>query len=377
MIAAVQAGVEVGAQWREPAWLLFGAVCAGVLLLVRRARLRAASVPATVPSGASPLPRTLRTVLVSLPTVLEAAALVAFGAALARPVLVESEPPARLGRDVLLCLDRSSSMATEDLAPGRSRLAVAREVGAEFLLGRTDDRVGLVSFARFADLVCAPTVDRVAAGELLDAIRLVDAEGPEDATAIGAANLLTFGADGITADNTDARGFLAALEPAGIPYAQSTALVLGAGGASRALVHALVASGISRLILTNRTRARAEALAGALAPKARIVEWADRNDALSEADLVVNATALGLKGQSELDMDWIRARPGAVVFDSVYTPLMTGFLRGASRAGLTVVDGLDMLIGQAVPSFQAFFGVPAPSGPPVRPVLLEALGETS
>ena len=112
MIAAVQAGVEVGAQWREPAWLLFGAVCAGVLLLVRRARLRAASVPATVPSGASPLPRTLRTVLVSLPTVLEAAALVAFGAALARPVLVESEPPARLGRDVLLCLDRSSSMAT-------------------------------------------------------------------------------------------------------------------------------------------------------------------------------------------------------------------------------------------------------------------------
>lgn len=208
------------------------------------------------------------------------------------------------------------------------------------------------------------------------ALALADRASPA-ATAIGAANLLTFGADGITADNTDARGFLAALEPAGIPYAQSTALVLGAGGASRALVHALVASGISRLILTNRTRARAEALAGALAPKARIVEWADRNDALSEADLVVNATALGLKGQSELDMDWIRARPGAVVFDSVYTPLMTGFLRGASRAGLTVVDGLDMLIGQAVPSFQAFFGVPAPSGPPVRPVLLEALGETS
>jgi len=207
------------------------------------------------------------------------------------------------------------------------------------------------------------------------ALALSDRATPA-AKAIGAANLLTFGPDGITADNSDARGFLAAIDPAGIPYRQSAALVLGAGGAARALIHALVTSGISRLILTNRTRDRAEALAADLAPLAAIVDWEDRNDALAEADLVVNATALGLKGASELEMDWIRAKPGAVVFDSVYTPLMTGFLAGASRAGLSVVDGLDMLIGQAAPSFEAFFGAPPPADPPVRPVLLKALGET-
>jgi len=206
------------------------------------------------------------------------------------------------------------------------------------------------------------------------ALALADRATPA-AKAIGAANLLTFGADGITADNTDARGFLAALDPSAIPYRQTTALVLGAGGAARALVHALVTSGISRLILTNRTRDRAESLAADLAPGSDVVDWDARHDALSEADLVVNATALGLKGENDLEMDWIRAKPGAVVFDSVYTPLMTGFLTGASRAGLTLVDGLDMLIGQAVPSFEAFFGRPAPADPPVRPVLLAALGE--
>lgn len=206
------------------------------------------------------------------------------------------------------------------------------------------------------------------------ALALADRATPA-AKAIGAANLLTFGTAGITADNTDARGFLAALEPADIPYRQSTALVLGAGGAARALVHALVTSGISRLILTNRTRTRAESLAADLAPGSDVVDWEARHDALAQADLVVNATALGLKGDNDLEMDWLRAKPGTVAFDSVYTPLMTGFLTGASRAGLAMVDGLDMLIGQAVPSFEAFFGAPPPADPPVRPVLLEALGE--
>ena len=206
------------------------------------------------------------------------------------------------------------------------------------------------------------------------ALALADRVTPAART-IGAANILTFTPNGVLADNTDARGFLAALDPASIPYSQSTALVLGAGGAARALVHALVTSGISRLILTNRTRNRAEDLAAGLAPQAEIVDWEARHDALFKADLVVNATALGLKGVNDLEMDWLRAKPGTVVFDSVYTPLMTGFLTGASRAGLTVVDGLDMLIGQAGPSFEAFFGRPAPADPPVRPVLLEALGE--
>ncbi|HEB52630.1 MAG TPA: VWA domain-containing protein, partial [bacterium] len=88
---------------------------------------------------------------------------------------------------VLLCLDRSSSMAAEDLESGRSRLEVGRTLAAEFLAGRRDDRVGIVTFARFADLLCPPTVDHAAAVELLRRVRLVDPEGPEDATAIGAA----------------------------------------------------------------------------------------------------------------------------------------------------------------------------------------------
>ena len=206
------------------------------------------------------------------------------------------------------------------------------------------------------------------------ALALADRVSPV-ARAIGAANLLTFTADGIRADNTDAAGFLAALEPTKIEYTQASALVLGAGGAARALIHALVTSGVSQLTLANRTRERAEALAAELAPKAAVVDWETRDAALPEADLVVNATALGLKGASELAMDWSRASAGTVVFDSVYTPLETGFLAGARAAGLTCIDGLDMLIGQARPSFRAFFGQDAPQDPPVRPVLLTALGE--
>jgi shikimate dehydrogenase len=206
------------------------------------------------------------------------------------------------------------------------------------------------------------------------ALALADTASPA-AAAIGAANLLTFRNGSIHADNTDAEGFLAALKPAAIKYTQTTALVLGAGGAARALIHALLTSGISRLILTNRTRARAEALAAELAPGADIVDWDARNSALGAAGLVVNATALGLRGATELEMDWSQARPGTVVFDSVYTPLETGFLAAARQAGLATVDGLDMLIGQARPSFRAFFGIDVPAGLPVRPVLERALGE--
>ncbi|MBO6763411.1 shikimate dehydrogenase [Maricaulis sp.] len=205
------------------------------------------------------------------------------------------------------------------------------------------------------------------------ALALADRATPA-AKAIGAANLLTFHPDGILVDNSDATGFLNALEPAKPAYHQSTALVLGAGGAARALVHALVTSGVNHLIITNRTADRARALAAELAPDAAIVAWDDRDAALADADIVVNATALGLKGENDLAMDWGKARSGAIVFDSVYTPLVTGFLAGARQAGLKTIDGLDMLIGQARPSFRAFFGREAPADPPVRPVLLEVLG---
>ena len=195
----------------------------------------------------------------------------------------------------------------------------------------------------------------------------------DTARAIGAANLLTFADGRIHADNTDAAGFLTALAPANLDYSSLTALVLGAGGASRALVHALVASGVRKLILSNRSRDRAEALAAALAPDAVIVDWDRRDEALAGAGLVVNATAMGMKGENPLVMDWTCADPSTVVFDSVYTPLVTDFLGGAQARGLTAIDGLDMLIGQAVPSFRAFFDCRPPAEPPVRPVLLKQL----
>ena len=197
----------------------------------------------------------------------------------------------------------------------------------------------------------------------------------EAARRIGAANLLTFEDGKIHADNTDAAGFLAALKPSGIKYRQSTALILGAGGASRALVYALLTSGISRLILANRSKSRAERLVEEIAPMAAVIDWDRKDDVLAEADLVINATSLGLKGVDPLKLDWKRAKPESVAFDSVYTPLETEFLKGARKQGLTGIDGLDMLIGQARPSFRAFFGREAPILPPVRPALIASLGD--
>lgn len=182
------AALEVGFTWRAPfAVLLLLPVLAALAIRWRRRPFVAMSCALGAAADGPGLPTTWRSRLACLPLLLEGAALAAFVAAIARPVQVEVEPPARLGRDVLLCFDRSSSMAATDLDPARTRLDVARALASEFLAGRRDDRLGLVTFARFADLVCPPTADRTAVVELLEQVRLVDADGPEDATAIGAA----------------------------------------------------------------------------------------------------------------------------------------------------------------------------------------------
>jgi len=161
----------------------------GLVIVVRlRHRVGVAFAAGGLARAPGPrLPVTWRQRFATLPIILEVLALACMVAALSRPVIVEVEPPDRLGRDVLLCLDRSSSMAATDLGPARTRLAVARDLGAEFLAGRRDDRLGVVTFARFADLVCPPTADHDAVVELLRRVEIVDPEGPEDATAIGAA----------------------------------------------------------------------------------------------------------------------------------------------------------------------------------------------
>ncbi len=204
------------------------------------------------------------------------------------------------------------------------------------------------------------------------ALELADSASAS-ARAVGAANLLTMDGPKIHADNTDIAGFLYALEPANITYNKAKVLVLGAGGAARALVYALLTVGVSDLALCNRNLTRAQGLARDLAPGASLIPWEARNDVLADRTLIINSTSLGLKGRSELSLDWDRVSSGSVAFDSIYTPLKTGFLVGAAARGLTAIDGLDMLIGQARPSFEAFYGRPVPSLPDLRGQLMRYL----
>jgi shikimate dehydrogenase len=198
-------------------------------------------------------------------------------------------------------------------------------------------------------------------------------EASKAARAIGAANLLTFRDGRIHADNTDAAGFLNALRAGGVDPSRGPALLLGAGGAARAILYALVEAGAPEIRLSNRSRTNATAMAADLAPGARIHNWERRDEALAGAALIVNATSLGLSGSGDLVFDWSRAPADAVVADSVYKPLETGFLRDAAGRGLKTIHGLGMLIGQARPSFEAFYGVSPPESVAAEDYLVSLL----
>lgn len=137
--------------------------------------------------GAPALPRTWRTRLAAMPRVLQVAGLVLVVVALARPVRRDPLPPTSEGIDLLLCVDVSSSMRANDLDPSRSRLDVAKGAAARFVEGRPGDRIGLVTFARFPDLRCPPTLDHAALLRIIGAAAPVESDGPLDATGIGTA----------------------------------------------------------------------------------------------------------------------------------------------------------------------------------------------
>lgn len=196
----------------------------------------------------------------------------------------------------------------------------------------------------------------------------------ESAQKIGAVNLLTFQDGKRIGDNTDATGFVQSLVENNVDISNHNALVLGAGGAARAIIHGLKSAGIASITLANRTQAKAEALADELAPGARILDWEAARRDPGEASLVINTTSLGLRREADLSLDWKRVAPGSIAVDIVYTPLMTGFLADAQSAGLQIIDGLGMLIGQARPSFEAFFGTAPPRDNDVRGRLIEKLG---
>lgn len=166
----------------------------------------------------------------------------------------------------------------------------------------------------------------------------------------GAVNTLLFREEGIEGDCTDGYGFLQSLgdcDPASGP-----AVVLGAGGAARAIAAALLDAGCPRLTLVNRSRARAEALAEALGGPVEVAE----RPGLEAAALLVNATSLGMAGQPPLEFDLAPLPTHAVVADIVYVPMETALLRAARERGLRGVDGLGMLLHQARPGFRAWFG---------------------
>ncbi|OUD09699.1 shikimate dehydrogenase [Marivivens niveibacter] len=192
---------------------------------------------------------------------------------------------------------------------------------------------------------------KIAALEIADVIT-------DRASMIGAANTLTFRDGKIYADNTDGYGFTANVwqgEPDWKPDL-GPALVLGAGGAARAIIVALLDSGVPEIILTNRTRANAEALRSDFGAKVRVVEWVNAGDAIADAHTIVNTTSLGMKGGPEFKVNLDKLRADQLVTDIVYTPLRTHLLNEAEKAGCRTVDGLGMLLHQAVPGFERWFG---------------------
>lgn len=182
------------------------------------------------------------------------------------------------------------------------------------------------------------------------------------AKAIGAVNMLTIRNGRIHGYNTDAFGFIENLKAHPVPlHKDRPAVVLGAGGAARAVVYALKKEGFENIILINRTIEKAEALAEFFGLKNGVVPWDDRMSALVGAGLLVNTTALGMRGKDALDLSLDALLVDAPVYDIVYVPLMTELLKQAQARGNPVVTGIGMLLHQARPAFAAWFSTPLPN----------------
>jgi len=177
------------------------------------------------------------------------------------------------------------------------------------------------------------------------------------ARAVGAANTLWYDGSELRSTNTDVEGFIGNLDASAPGWdATESALVLGAGGAARAVLFGLLDRGIGRVIVANRTPGRAVALADQFGRGVEAVPWEAIADYLPRTGLLVNTTSLGMRGQPPLDIDVGRLPPRAVVNDLVYVPLETPLQAQASARGLRTADGLGMLLYQAVRGFEVWFG---------------------
>jgi shikimate dehydrogenase len=179
------------------------------------------------------------------------------------------------------------------------------------------------------------------------------------AQAVGAANTLWLDDGVLRSSNTDVEGFVASLD-AGVPgWAKivERAVVLGAGGAARAVVFGLLAQGVGRIHVVNRSLDRATAMQRRFGDRVVPSSWDHRNDLLAGAGLLVNTTTLGMSGQPRLEIDLAPLAAAAVVADIVYAPLVTPLLAAGRARGLRTVDGLGMLLHQAAGAFARFFGL--------------------
>jgi shikimate dehydrogenase len=208
-----------------------------------------------------------------------------------------------------------------------------------------------------------------------EALRAVDDYEPS-AKRAGGVNTIVIGPNGrIVGSSTDGFGFTAALGAAvsGFDAGAGPAVVLGAGGAARAIVAALLDEGAREIRLVNRTPERATKLAKELGGEVRGIAWEKRGEALADASLLVNATSLGMEGQPALELPLDNLPRAAVVNDIVYVPLETPLLAAARARGNRCVDGLGMLLHQARPGFEAWFGVAPQVTEGLRQALLRTL----
>ena len=189
---------------------------------------------------------------------------------------------------------------------------------------------------------------------------------------LGAANTLWRAEGLLHADNTDVQGFVASLDASAAGWAKTAghAVVLGAGGAARGIVAGLLDRIPGGIIVVNRTQSRAAELAAVFGPRVTTQAWADVAAVLPGASLLVNTTSLGMKGQPALDIELAPLPVGALVADIVYVPLETPLLAAARRRGLQTVDGLGMLLHQAVPGFARWFGVTPTVTPELRELIV-------
>jgi shikimate dehydrogenase len=197
------------------------------------------------------------------------------------------------------------------------------------------------------------------------------------ARAIGSANTLWLENGKLLATNTDAEGFLANLDAAAPDWQRAThALILGAGGAARAVAYGLIARGIARIHVVNRTASRAGALRAQLGDAIVPSGWSDVPRLLRDATLLVNTTSLGMHGQPPLEIDLAPLPSGAVVADLVYVPRETPLLAAARRRDLRTADGLGMLLHQAVRGFSLWFGVRPEVTPELRKLVEDDLAKS-